>query len=223
MSTTQDLQSIASEYTQSVRAYFTPLNLSREVSTDRGTTMRAISSQQEARASAALTRSTEYNAITQTVLPKTRSFDLQLQVLAKLSSDLEVARDLLEAGDEVAAGTLTVRTSSTRSINSLALLETQLNLVEGRTSAQRAAIAKAPRDIDAAKVELIGSVDNAILLIPDRTISVSQKIIDKVFDFGLTNIAHAAGQAIDAAAALLNQTGNLNTLIELGRKFLKNV
>lgn len=225
MSTTQDLQSIASEYAQSVRAYFTPPKLSREISADRGMAARVISSEQETRASAALARSTEFNAIAQTVLPQSESFDLQLQALAKLSSDLEVARDLMEAGDELEAGTLTVQVAGERSLNSLALLETQLNLVEGRAtaraSAERGAIIL--RDIDTARTELSSSLDSAILLIPERTTTVSQKVINKVFDFGLTNIAHAIGQAIEAAASLLNQSENLNALIELGRKFLKNV
>ncbi|NJM40344.1 MAG: hypothetical protein HC853_06045, partial [Anaerolineae bacterium] len=45
---------------------------------------------------------------------------------------------------------------------------------------------------------------------------------EKVFDFGAANLAQGAGKVIEIAAGFLNQTENLNKLIDLGRRFLKS-
>jgi hypothetical protein len=224
MSQTTDFQAIAGGYAQAVRAYFEPVNLPKSATAERGEALRQMTAQQQVTAEKALSHSKMFNDAATGVIAKKHSADVQLRALAKLATDLEVARDLLQASEEQAVGTLSAQGAAERALSSRASVERELAIVEGTadrtTSTERGA--KIVSSVAMGKAELSSSVGNVLFLIPDRSLALSNKIVEKVFDFGMANLAQGAGKVIEIAAGFLNQTENLNKLIDLGRRFLKS-
>jgi hypothetical protein len=220
MSAESSFQVIASDYAQAVRGYFAPVALSRAASAERGAAAREISAQREVAAEAVLKQSEAFNTAAEDALAKRYSAEVQLQALAKLATDLEVARDLLQTGDEEASGTLTAQGAGERAANSIYWIEKDLAVVEGKGVAERGT--KIIRDVDTGKAELLSSVGSVMFLIPDRSLTLSNKIVKEIFDFGLDTLAKGSGKLIEMAAGFLGQTENLNKLVDLGRRFLKS-
>lgn len=151
-----------------------------------------------------------------------------VSLLAKALTDLEVSRALLRAMEEEelapsAPGLRSLGAERGAPLARPAHLEQTLQLLLEEQPLKAAAVergAALPKTVTAARAQLTGDVETALLLIRDRAASAGWEALGGIAGMGLGPLTQAASLVGLEAAELLGQAANLTRLVELVRAFL---
>lgn len=160
------------------------------------------------------------------------SMQASVSLLAKALTDLEVSRALLHAAEEepvlAAPGSRSLEAERSAPLVRPAHLEQTLQLLLGDTSvgetlagaleAERGATR--PKTVAAARTQLAGDAETALLLIRDRAASAGWEALGGIAGMGLGPLTQAAGLVGMEVAELLGQAAQMTRLVELVRGFL---
>jgi hypothetical protein len=165
------------------------------------------------------------------------SMQASVSLLAKALTDLEVSRALLHAAEEepvlAAPGLRSLGAERSAPLVRPAHLEQTLQLLVGDTlageylagetlagalEAERGATR--PKTVAAARTQLAGDAETALLLIRDRAASAGWEALGGIAGMGLGQLTQAAGLAGMEVAELLGQAAQVTRLVELVRGFL---
>lgn len=161
-----------------------------------------------------------------------------VSLLAKALTDLEVSRALLRAEEEALAlegapdmlGRPVAEVERSAPLARPAHLDETLGLLlGGGETLAREALAGAlevergatpPKTVAAARTQLAGDAETALLLIRDRAASAGWEALGGIAGMGLSQLTQAAGLVGMEVAELLGQAAQVTRLVELVRGFL---
>lgn len=155
--------------------------------------------------------------------PAEESSDLEVALLAKALTDLEVGGYLHQAArQEEAQSKWPAAAADDRSRALARFAGTYLELLLGERTAPVAkerGLAQ-PRDVAAARGELLAGSGSALALISQRATSASEMALRRLLAIGLGELAHAVAAVGMGAATALGAAERVSKLYELVREFL---